>query len=64
MQIKPHNNLSGFLQEELIRKVNEEAEIEYKREPAELPKYERPQIIENSAGMYNLISNILKGLRP
>ncbi len=58
--MKNFNNLAGFLQESLIKKVNKEAEIEHANDPQpEIPKCEETKVVKGKPGWYNLIRTIL-----
>ena len=55
-----YNNLAGFLQEELKRKVNREADIEYhSSNSGELRQIKREKVVPLSAGLWNMCRQFL-----
>lgn len=55
------NPLAGFLQEALKNKVQHESWLEYwaKFKKPPLPKYSKPKIAKLSAGVYNIVRQLL-----
>jgi hypothetical protein len=61
MHIKPYAHPSDVFK----ALANIEAEIEHASDPVPaMPKYDKPNIIKNSPGWYNLVVTTLRELRP
>lgn len=59
-------SLAGFLQQEIVKKVNREADHQWALSPTDhyLPKYEKPEIAENKPGWVHFFSIMFKQLMP